>query len=120
MLMKFLLIIIFAFWLTSCNDVYIRHSNLHHLKFEHYLKVKNNKLVKIITKPYQQLNKTKTTDTTLNYILCTDLKVDSIKSDCLFFLENRKVVYFDKSYWIKRGAAYDSSTYKYINRDIKF
>ena len=76
--------------MTSCNDVYIRHSNLHHLKYKHYLKVKNNKLVKITTKPYHQLNKTKTSDTTLNYILCSDLNMGSIKSDCLLFFRKQK------------------------------
>ncbi len=61
----------------------------------------------------------KTSSSTFSYVVCADLKTDSAKTECLIFLENKKVIFFDKSYWIKHGA-YDTTTKKYINKDLKF
>ena len=99
--------------MTCCTPTYIRHTDIHHSKYIVELKINNNK-VEITSKSPDN-----TSISTFSYVVCADLKTDSARTECLIFLENKKVIYFNKSYWIKKGVS-DSTTNKYINKDLKF
>lgn len=99
--------------LTSCKATYTRYTDIAHSGYNISLTIKNKSSVTVKT------SERKNSDTTLHYTLYQNLQTDSTKKECLIFLENNKVIYSDKSYWIKNGS-YNATTEKYVNKDLKF
>jgi hypothetical protein len=50
---------------------------------------------------------------------CGELDLISKNDSCMYFLEEKDVIYFQGSYWIKKGK--DLNTFDdYVNKDINF
>lgn len=100
--------------LTSCSKIYYRPTDLHHASSTS-LKIKDKNTVVVTVNKKGEIS-----DTTINYIRCGIFEDTFIRKECLIFLEHRKVIRFDSSYWIKEGTKNKRIIEGYINQDIKF
>lgn len=114
--LSFVLLIIFF---GACKPTFVRYTDLHH--------VENVQRIKVISKSklkYEVLKDHSSEilrDTLINYKPCA---VTENKENCLLYLENKHVIVFRGSYYIKSSAWVNyvgQEKYKrYINKDVKF
>lgn len=102
--------------LSSCSNIYIRYSYLHHLPNTVSLKILKNNECNIIIKSNSDHRVTKMS---CEYVDCTEDNVAFQKDSCLVFLDKGKIIYFSKSFWVKKGSP-DSLRLKYTNTDLSF
>ena len=123
--MKFIFIVIFLILFCSCTATYVRYSDLSH--------VQNVQRIKMISKTrlkyelLEHFSPKVLRDTIMNYELCDRLlKGKSVKdtNTCLYYFENRNVIKYRGSYYVRSSAFVNYISQekfrKYINKDLKF
>lgn len=105
-----LLMLASGFWflISSCGTTYIRYTDLPHVECKYSVTLLPNEHIKLSTRGCTEW------DTLMTYHICDSGQLITPKNECLLFLEDKKVIHYNGSFWIKKGKL-DSITRKYVN-----